>query len=91
MGLAVYVYDTSSSSTDPLVPGASVNTPILDAVFGYSGVTSNLGYLSTNGWYWLDIVPNTFFSCAAAGFNTVYCYANGYSYYTLGMQRTGGK
>ena len=49
MGLAVYVYDTSSSSTDPLVPGLSVNTPILDAVFGYTGVTSNLAHDSTNG------------------------------------------
>jgi hypothetical protein len=90
-GCIGFFYDSTTSSTDPFVPGACVNVPILDAQFGYTGVTSNLAYVSTNGWYWLDIVPNTFFSCAAAGFNTVYCYANGYSVIIIGMQPTGGK
>lgn len=93
MGLYVYVYNTTqtTTSTNPLSPGItfSANTPILEVRFGLPG--SNLVHTSMNGWYWLSIPSNTYFSCAADGFKAAYGYSNGYGYLTVGMQPINSK
>ena len=93
MALYVYVYNTTqtTTTTNPLSPSVSfsANTPILEVRFGLPG--SNLVHTSLNGWYLLSVPPNTYFSCAAAGFNTTYGYSSSYGYATVGMQPTTSK
>lgn len=92
----IYVYDAgggsgSSSSGTLSFPFTINNGPITGAVFASADLLLPPVPGDQPGWYWLNLPPNSNFSCAAGGYNTLYTNTNGYTQMAIGLQRAGGK
>jgi len=86
----IYVYDTAGGSgSNALINITADNGPITGATFFCFPPFPPVS--GSPGWYQINLPPNTNFSCAASGYNTLYTNTNGYTQMAIGLQRTGGK
>ena len=82
----IYVYDAAACGINDFHNAFSHGVPVTGATFGSFPPVSG-----SPCWYQINLPPNTNFSCAASGYNTVYTNTNGYTQMAIGLQKTGGK